>query len=465
MTRDPKDALRESLAQVDPEDLRRAAASMQGPLAELMARLAEAAEAEDPGAEAASVLSDAMGTSEKLPPGIEVAEAGIRGALLDAQLKLQALGAAAASISGKRQELLEGLESLRRLAEGEPEVSALLERAIQLGSGGVDDDQLQALILELGRLVEDIGQGAAAARGEGAPVADLGPRVSALREQISQAEGALQLDEVAQLLEDAAALSRERGLPYALELTQQAAATRERAAGLADPRARQEWRRALDLALERGAVDTAWVAGKRVQAEGLAAEDWRLVALVAHRVADLAGEADPRGLLARMEEALALTRLPQHHDTARGMLQRTLQLGQGTEAEARLLLMAGQAWERLGDATEARRCLRRALERGQSGPPAVIGRAALHLGRLEAEGGQPHQAGKALELAWRVAGTQGDWPLFAAAVPAWVEHLRGRGEVERARDVLLDAMQRAKGAPHGQAFIQEAQARWAGSLL
>ena len=94
----------------------------------------------------------------------------------------------------------------------------------------------------------------------------------------------------------------------------------------------------------------------------------------------------------------------------------------------------------------------------------LLGRAALHLGRLEEAAGHKHQAHQALELAWRVAGTTGDWGLFNAAAPAWIEHLRARGDVDNARAALTQALTLADTTPYGPMFRAEAQRRWGAEL-
>jgi tetratricopeptide (TPR) repeat protein len=129
---------------------------------------------------------------------------------------------------------------------------------------------------------------------------------------------------------------------------------------------------------------------------------------------------------------------------------------------ARVLLMAGQLYEQLGDEPRARTLFRRILRAGKGDTTfrAELGRAALHLGRLEQRAGQPAQGRQDLRLAYEIAAALGDVRLYLEAVPALVEALADAGKDPDIATVVREAAGRFVALGQGDAFRAELEQRW-----
>lgn len=297
-------------------------------------------------------------------------------------------------------------------------------------------------------------------------LADLEPRLVRLeaRARAATALGQSLPERVAKPIAALAELARTRNHPAAAELAQVDARMEEMAAGLPAQSTRVKWRRALDLALAARRIDLAWTAGKRVQVEALDSGERRLAAVVAHRVADLAqsvGDAE-RATLARMEEALLLVRIPGFEEQGRALTEQVLTGSEAAPAaiRARIGLMAGQAFEALGDDARARTLYRRVMRLKDEAPAPELGRAALHLGRLELRGGQPSQGCKNVRFAYDGAVGRGDVALWAEAVPVLTEALVEAGREDEAAAVVADARARYGRMGHADAFRADLEKRW-----
>ena len=463
MTDPRRAALAEAAAHLNRDELLRAAEHSPPARRAMLQRAADALGAADPGAALAGLLND--WTASGMPRDLGRGVAAARGALLAHRVRLEGLRNQGARISQTRAQLLDALRGAVGEAKGDDVLLARIEEALALTESLPTDDELSALLDNMAGVIARLGEALDAASA-GTPPPDLTAMVEGLEQQLADLLTRADPAPAVNLLQDLAELAFERGAPFAGAATFAAAEAVTGLQGKAHPDARRLWRRSLDLALKGGDVERAWAAGKPVQAEALADGDWSRVAVVAHRVADLTPTNDPRRFIARMEECLALARLPKFTDDARQIALGVLREAGPTppSQQARLWLMAGQLLEQLADPVEARAHLRHALTLAKDGPADVLGRAALHLGRLEEAAGHKHQAHQALELAWRVAGTTGDWGLFNAAAPAWIEHLRARGDVDTARAALTQALTLADTTPYGPMFRVEAQRRWGAEL-
>lgn len=463
MTDPRRAALAEAAAHLNRDELLRAAEHSPPALQSMLREAAEALGAADPSAALAGLVGawTRAGMPRELGRGVSAA----RGALLAHRLRLEGLKRQGARLSQTRAQLLDALRGAVAEARGDDVLLARVEEALALTESLPTDEELAALLDRMGDVVVRIGESIDAAAA-GATPPDLSAMVEGLEQQLAELLSRADPAPAVSLLQDLAELAYERGAPFAGAATFAAAEAVTGLQGKAHPDARRLWRRSLDLALKSGDVERAWTAGKHVQAEALADGDWSRVAVVAHRVADLTPAEDPRHALARMEECLALARLPKFIEDARQIALGVLRDAEGAppSQQARLWLMAGQLSEQLAEPAEARIRLRHTMTLAKDGPADVLGRAALHLGRLEEAADHKHQARQALELAWRVAGTTGDWGLFNAAAPAWIEHLRARGEVDAARGALTQALTLADTTPYGPMFRAEAQRRWGAEL-
>lgn len=458
--------LANAAAQIDVDTLREAASRSPGGLGATLRGVADALSSPDPGAALARLFEQDPTLREDLPRDIRRGVEAARGAILAHKLKLSAMRAQSERLATHRERLLASLREALALVEADPELGALAREALLLGEHLPSDDELRATFVELETTLEQLNASLSAIGVDAPAPAVVAPLVEGLESRLAELVDKADPGPAVDLLVRLASLTLTRKSPGSAAVCAVAASAVSTLQGPTHPSAQRLWRQALDAAVQQRDGGRAWVAGKHVQAEGVLRADWALVALVAHQVADLHPEESERAQLARLEEALALSRISKHREMAGRIATHVLNGAKRAPAahQARLWLMAAQVSELLGEDTEAIHRLRAALEHSQGGPADVMGRAALHLGRLEAAAGHKHQAHQALELAWRVAGTTGDWGLFSAAAPAWIEHLRGLGEVDAAREALQRAVTLIDTTPYGAEFRAEAQRRWGAEL-
>lgn len=457
--------LASAAAQIDVDTLREAASRSPGALGETLRGVADALVSSDPGAALEQIFEQhptlRSDLSREMRRGVEAA----RGAMLAHKLKLGTLRAQSERLAAHRERLLTSLREALELVEADPELRALAQEAVHLGEHLPSDDELRATFVELDTAITLLNASLTAVRGD-APPPLVAPLVEGLETRLAELVDKADPGPAVELLVRLASLTITRKSPSSPAVCAVAASSVATLQGPTHPSAQRLWRQALDAAVQQRDGARAWAAGKHVQAEGVLREDWALVALVAHQVADLHPEESERAQLARLEEALALARISKHREMAGRIASHVLIGAQRATRvhQARLWLMAAQVSELLGEDIEAIHRLRAALEHSKGGPADVMGRAALHLGRLEAAAGHKHQARQALELAWRVAGTTGDYSLFSAAAPAWIEHLRAAGETDAAREALQRAVTLIDTTPYGAEFRAEAQRRWGAEL-
>jgi tetratricopeptide (TPR) repeat protein len=437
-------ALDRAARELDPQTLRDAANRLGGPVGRLMGELADAAAAPLPGAALADVLSQldpAKGPEQVLDTSV------VEGQLAVVTDRLGRLRSAGASMAATHAALMTGLTALTEESGWDPEVEALLADAMDQANA-VDVDGVEVVLADLAGLAADL-QAAfeGVNRGETDGFADLQSRAGDLDEALRVA--APDLAAIEDVLSRAAELARQRDNAAALPLVQLSTQFAEELHGPDDERVQLRWRVLLDMGLAAEDRGLAWTAGKKVQAQAVDARDWKLVAVVAHKVADLFDIGEPQESMARMEEALALVQLPAYREPGLQLVQTVLANAQGTAAERRVVLMAGQAYEQAGDEAMARRLFNTCLQLNKTeGDPSIVGRAALHLGRLQVDAGLKAQGRDALRLAYNISRGRGDWMLFIGAAPALHAHLVGCKKLEEAAQLRQEAL--AMGASAGR---------------
>lgn len=500
MTTAPPDprivAILQALDALPPDALEAAARLTPGDAGRVLGALVLAMRAPDRAAQVRAIVEKDLGSVEALarlfggtaakagtapagsgPAGSGPAASGpvgaaVRGQLARLDAELAHAQDLAAAIGQVRGTLAETLEPALAAVADDPELSALAGTAF----AELRDDQAVKLAADVAanaRTLRDQLAAAAAVRpgpaaAQQLDLAALPALVARLEADATRAQSlaaGLQ-SRVVPALQQLAELARARGHASAADLTAAEAALTARLAGPTDPTARTLWRRALDIALASGNLRVAWSAGKHVQVEALDIGDAKLATVVAHRVADLArAQGDvARELVARMEEALLLVRLPGYVDQGRSMAEDMLARVESAPpaVRARVLLMAGQLYEQLGDEPRARTLFRRILRAGKGDTTfrAELGRAALHLGRLEQRAGQPAQGRQDLRLAYEIAAALGDVRLYLEAVPALVEALADAGKDPDIATVVREAAGRFVALGQGDAFRAELEQRW-----
>ena len=169
-------------------------------------------------------------------------------------------------------------------------------------------------------------------------------------------------------------------------------------------------------------------------------------------------------MIARLEEATCLARFPDHHDAARVYADDAMGIAtKGTDAAllSQARLMYGQCMELLGDDTAARSVYNAALSDAEEGQLSVgHGRIALHLGRLQAAGGQGHLAGRHLDLALELGLAHGDPSLLQAALGPTVEHHLAQGDEGDAAAALRNVVQAFAKAGQEGPILQHAAETW-----
>lgn len=220
----------------------------------------------------------------------------------------------------------------------------------------------------------------------------------------------------------------------------------------------EAWRVALDRALTQTELPLIQLAGRRVQLRALARGDTRTVALVAHRTAQVAQRLGATGveIIARLQQAQAAAHEARHHESARRIANDAVigarHLGDPVVL-ARARLMCAQLLEATGDGLNARIMLRRLMRDSKTTPipQALLGRAALVLGKSEHGHGHLGRARQDLTLALEIAQQTDDRGLYARALPALLALL-----CEVSPDAVLDAYRAAKAyladTPEGDAL-------------
>lgn len=448
--KDPRVAtLLSALDGVPPASLEAASAHLPGELGALLRAVAAALRSQDPEAALQDALSGlpvdparAGAQLQSLDLGLRAAMDALRGQLDGAVAQTDALASSAEALNQELERLQPG--------EADPEIAAILARATALArdQGALRavreaTSQGQALTAEIEALLGQARRDPAFAQ---ARLPALEARVRALEASLQATEAARPpLSELEAVVRDLRAVGEQRGQPVAELAVVQAGLVEARLG----PRAAETtaaWVSALQAALAARDLLAARVAGQRVQAAAIERQDLPQVAVVAHRIADLAeAQGDLRAaVIARLEEASCLARMPEYQADARRLTEQAVGRARASgdpALVARAELTAGQLSESLGDLAEARRIYRRFLEDRKSDTrhPAEVGRAALHLGRLEARRGAARAARDALGLAYEIARVSGDGLLYAPAVAALLEQLSAADARDAAFALLREA--------------------------
>jgi|GEM_PF-3087947 len=467
---DPRLAsIRAALEDVPLAELRKAAAHLPPQLAGVLTGLADAL---DGGTLDDEVLTRLVGGHDQ------------------ADVLVRSLGAVNQALQARTAALRERVAAMRRQLDGLAEHRGALHKGFgQLEGLAAGDADLAALLAQAAATVSDEGPWQASAallqRTERlvARLADLDPLLHA-DDRTGQALGseAAALEQAAQALQAATkpmlealpglldqatdlALTRDHGAAPAIAL--QAARVWEVRAGLAHADAIARWSKAFGAALKHDVLPAAWVAGKRLQAAALPNQDFGRVAAIAHQVADLAYRqgARPQAVIARLEEAQCLARLPDHRDSARVCAHDALAIadkGQDTALQAQARLMFGQAMELLDDPSAAVEAYQRALMDARAGGELGVGhgRIALHLGRIQSTQDPTDPAWEHLSLAVDLGVAHTDPSLLSAALQPAVDLALARGSDLDAGAVLRAVVQvLLKSGAEGE-LLARATALW-----
>ncbi len=431
-----------ALGATPPEALRAAARASPAPIQAMLEGVANALESDDPEAALGAVLQGSAADTTDAQKLL-----GALSSLLGTQLDVLSATATAAEAplaqaDSARRALLGA--KLQKPEEGAPAadiaLAALLERALDIAGDEAPVRAVRSALLEsraLAAIAKDVLESARRdPERAGDAAATLEARVRGLQRALADAEtAAAGLARVPALVAEFKALAEARGeLGAVAELSLVEAGLQERLLGLGDPGVQARWQSTFDAAVRAGQVPLARAAAQRLQIVAIERGDIARVAVLAHRTADLArDQGDLRAeVLARLEEAMALARLPEHRDDARRLLTEAIATAEA-HGEALLLARArlthGQLLEHLGDLAGARAAYRALLSASKQDPsaPREVGRAALHLGQLELAD-QPSLAHKNLRLAQAIGRQIGEWLLYGPAVVALIEHFTERDE-------------------------------------
>lgn len=466
----------DALGATSPDQLRAAAAVSPAPVAGLLAGVADALESPDPAAALARVMGGAAADTAGAAKLLHLLS-GVLGAELDT------VAATATAAEGPLAEV----DEVRRafVARGGPpegadaELARLMERALDIAGDEAPVRAVRSALAEtrsLAEVTKDVLDEARRDPDKAAQAAaTLEARVKGLEKALGHAEDAVAgVAKVLPLVSDLRALAETRGRhDAAAQLALVQAGLEERMRGLGDAGVQARWQAVFDAAERAGLVPLARTAGQRLQMVAIERGDLTRVAVLAHRTADLArARGDVRAeVFARLEEVVALARLPDHRDDARAMIgdviARAEQTGERLLA-ARARLTQGQLLEQLGDTAAARVVYRDLLTAAKADPsfPREVGRAALHLGRLELANNQPAAGRKHLTLALVIARNLGEWLLYAPTNVALIEHHADRDERVEVGQLLRELAAQAPrlGGAQGQrtldAVVDELVERW-----
>lgn len=426
----------DALGGTSPQALRAAALVSPAPIQAMLEGVANALESDNPEAALSAVMQGSAADTTEAQKLLG-ALSGLVGSQLDI---LSATATAAeeplAQADAARRALLAA--ELPTPPEGAPEVdvalAALLERALDIAGDEAPIRAMRSALAEsrsLAAIAKDVLDGARRDPQRAAhAAATLEARVRELERALAHAEtAAAGLARVPALVEEFRALAEARGeLGAVAELSLVEAGLQERLHGLGNTGVQARWQATFDAAVRAGQVPLARAAAQRLQMVAIEAGDIARVAVLAHRTADLArDQGDVRAeVFARLEEVMALARLPEHRDSARELIAEAIARAESSGEPllaARARLTHGQLLEHLGDLAGARGVYRALLTaaRSDTSYPREMGRAALHLGRLEFAD-QPSLARKDLSLAQAIGRRVGEWLLYGPAVVALIEH-------------------------------------------
>lgn len=441
-----------ALHQAQPDELRQAGRLIPGS-GEILTKLADALESDEPAAGVKQVMDD-LGDPEalraKLQPVLDAASRDFR----QAAARMEAMERSVSRLEASQATLAEGIKAIHRECTDDPELASVVEEALEVARDRRAVELLSQALTEVcytNELIRD----ALSSPGTTRTAASLRARVQSMEGLVERAQqAATDLGErLLPLLRKASRVSAARGHGMAPSLATLEARIGEQLRVGGDSTIEDRWRRALDVGLQQKDLAISKQAARRVQRGAIAREDWRLMALVSHRLAELAGEQRDLGLFvsSRMEQALALIRDGAQAEGARALAEQTLRDAEsaGTpQILAQARRMAAEVLEAVEEEEEARRLLRRLLREGKGKAVQVhtAARAALQLGRLEQRAGRLHAARKNIQTAYEVARAEEDLSLFEAAVPALVDVLLARGEPEEAAHYTREA-----GAIYAQA--------------
>ncbi len=440
---------REALAGVGPEGLRQAAAVAPKPAADVLRAVADALESPDPDAALQAAMGEAGAAQAAVQDGLAALERFAQGLVGRTQDELGKLRTTAEGMEAERQRLAREAAGLEGDAVG-GEVGDVLKRAAAL----VRDDKAFAPVLAVlgeaeglaGLAERVVAQARRDPKAAEAATGQLAARVKALEARLGEVEATLpRWQEADRLVAELQAIAAGQGRSEAAELAFLRAGWAEASRGLRDPGVQAGWRDAFDACVRFGLLPLARVAGQRVQAVAMDKGDLKSVAVVAHRVADLAVAAgDARTeVLARLEEALVLTRLAGHAEDAKKLARDAVERAAAADGptQARALLSYGQVLAATGDAAGAREAWRRLMRTHGADRACVdeIGRAALELGRSQVAAGQDRQAAQNLQLAYDIAKARRDGMLYGPALAHLTELARLEGDEARVQALLAEA--------------------------
>jgi tetratricopeptide (TPR) repeat protein len=465
-------------------DLRAAATGLPEEAGDLLMQVAWAVEQADPALALATVLGEPDAASEA---DQRSARADVR-QVADNLARL--LGPRLARLHRGVAELEAGADALDAVRpdltvpeDVPPDVAAVLQRALDAAGDAAPIKAVRAALAEtrnIGLVIGDLFEGARRDPDKLATsLPALEARIRALQRAQSDAQAAAaRLPDVAALAAALRAIAEARGeLVAVAQLSLVEAGLAERTRGLGDPVAVARWDAVFEAAVRAELVPLARAAAQRLQVVAVDGEDFARVAVLAHRTGDLArAQSDAAAeAWARMEESLALARLPEHHDMARTIADDAVTLAAGTgsaQLHARARLSRGQVLEQLGDFPAARSAFRRVLEdaRTDTSFGREVAFAALHLGRLELDH-QPHSGVKTLDFARELARRGGEWLIYGPAVVALLEHLAAAEDRDRVGGLLRElAVEGPRlGGERGAAVLSDARAflveRWGAAAV
>lgn len=464
---------RRALTGLSADELNAAAAHLPEPLAAALRQLAGAGG----GPEGDAALERALGR-------LAEDEAALRGRLgalerdlghagQDLASGVAALEALARQLSGSGGALAAAMdEALVRAPDLDPALAEALRQSAA-SARGLGDPAVLGALGGLGQLAAGLGPALARAANDpqGAQqVADQVLALEAAMHTLEQAAGAAE-GSLRGLEEASQALAEEH--PAQASALALARAELGEAAGQDSPIA---WERALQAALAAGDLDAARRAGQKAAMAALAAGDYTRAAVVSHRVGDLAARQQDRRaeVHARLEEALALARLPEHRGSAKMLLAGAQATAAGdAELSARVRLVHGQTLEQWGEGQAAWALLRGLVADTLPDPQlaGLAGRAALSLGRLALADGRHHAAREQLGLALTLGRAGGEWMLYAPALSALLELALSSGDRAGVRALLRDGLTQAPrlGGPAArealEGMVQALIARHGAELL
>ena len=400
-----------------------------GTNADLLARVRGALAGADPEAELAQALrgvalEDVMAydPADTLALGRQIAATG-RGAAAPRARLLAGPPALAARGDESRAEVA--------AAGTDPELASILDDALALLGDDGPFVALREAVAALGGAEELF---AAIERG-GDNDRDVAAQLASLRAQRDAlAKAAARIAEIPALLDRARAHAIAHGdLKAEARLATAAAALRR--PGEHD---RDAWAHAFDLAVAADLLDEARGAAYRLDMLALAAGKLDDVIATQTRLAALAAElGDPDVELAASGSlALAYAQQPEGDAAAERYVARAQALAEDDPSpdqarRVRAALIAAQVAEKLGHVADARIAFRRAIAVAlEHGRDHELGWAALHLGRLEAAGGQPFQSAQNLALAQEVGARLGDALLVGLAAAARIDLAPDRAAAE-----------------------------------